>query len=98
MRDNPQRQYAMAVSGGVCEVCGAILTPGNAQMAHRIGNTIKNRKKYGDYVIDHRLNVGMTCSLKCNAALDISYNPGECIRLCKKIYSIDAGDFGNDGN
>lgn len=88
-----QRSYAMAVSGGVCEVCGEPLSPYNAQMAHRIGNTLLNRKVYGNHVVDHRLNVGMVCSLKCNAALDISKNPGECIRLCKKIYTMDAGMY-----
>lgn len=88
-----QRAYAVAVSGGVCEVCGKSITPSSGQMAHRIGNTIQNRKKYGNLVIDHILNVGMTCSLKCNARLDISGNPGECVKLCETIYRYEASQY-----
>ncbi len=80
-----QRAYAVAISGGCCEVCGEPLPAHGGQMAHRIGNTIMNRKKWGDRIIDHPLNVGMTCSLECNQKLDISYNPGECEKLVKKI-------------
>lgn len=84
-----QRRYALATSGGVCEVCGRPLNEGHPQGAHRIGNTKANRAKYGDFVIDHRLNMGMTCSLKCNGELDISRDTGEIIKLCKKIYEIE---------
>lgn len=83
--EKAQRRYALAVSGGVCEVCSAPLGA-HAQGAHRIGNTIINRKKYGDFVIDHPYNIGYVCSLGCNAALDISKNPGECLKLCLRIY------------
>ncbi len=85
-REKQQRRYALAISGGVCEVCGRPLKDGQPQGAHRIGNTKANRAKYGSLVVDHDLNMGYTCSLKCNAALDISGNPGKCIALCKKIY------------
>ena len=84
-----QRRYALATSGGVCEVCGRPLNEGQPQGAHRIGNTKANRAKYGDFVIDHRLNMGMTCSLKCNGKLDISRNTGEVVKLCKKIYETE---------
>ena len=85
-----QRRYALAISGGVCEVCGAPLRDGQPQGAHRIGNTVVNWNKYGGFVINHPLNIGYTCSLKCNAALDISGNTGACIELCKKIYEREA--------
>ncbi|ERF61774.1 hypothetical protein HMPREF0860_1578 [Treponema socranskii subsp. socranskii VPI DR56BR1116 = ATCC 35536] len=88
-----QRRYALAISGGVCEVCGSPLGA-RAQGAHRIGNTKVNRAKYGDFVIDHRYNIGMTCSLKCNAALDISRDDGACIALCKKIYDTELLKYG----
>ena len=52
-----QRRYALAISGGVCEVCGRPLFDGQPQGAHRIGNTKTNRAKYGDFVIDHRYNI-----------------------------------------
>lgn len=88
-----QRDLCIAFSNGFCEVCGQQLT-NNAQMAHRIGNTKMNRKKYGDFIIDHRLNVGMTCNLACNAKLDISFNPRKCIEICKKIYEYEFLKFG----
>ena len=84
-----QRQYAIAISGGLCEVCGCPLNEGQPQGAHRIGNTKENRAKYGSFVIDHRFNMGMTCSLKCNGALDISKDMGKVIKLCKRIYETE---------
>lgn len=88
-----QRHYALATSGGVCEVCGRPLNEGQPQGAHRIGNTKANRAKYGNFVIDHRLNIGMTCSLKCNGKLDISKDIGKVIKLCKKIYEKEAEKY-----
>ena len=84
-----QRSYAVAKCGMTCFICGKPLDPTTMQMAHKIGNTIQNRKKYGDFVIDHRLNVEMTCSLGCNARVDISKNPGQCIELCARIYELE---------
>lgn len=43
--EKAQRHYALAISGGVCEVCGRPLRAGQPQGAHRA--------KYGDLVIDH---------------------------------------------
>lgn len=88
--EKAQRRYALAISGGVCEVCGRALRDGQPQGAHRIGNTKTNREKYGSFVIDHRFNIGMTCSLKCNGALDISGNTGAVLRLIQKIYNAEA--------
>lgn len=85
-----QRRYALAISGGVCEVCGRPLADGQPQGAHRIGNTQANRAKYGSFVIDHRFNIGMTCCLKCNGDLDISGDTGAVIRLCARIYTAEA--------
>lgn len=91
--EKDQRRYALAISGGVCEVCGRPLRDGQPQGAHRIGTTKANRAKYGDFVIDHRFNIGMTCCLKCNAALDISGDTGAVIRLCSRIYAAEAKKF-----
>lgn len=89
-----QRRYALATSGGVCEVCGRPLADGQPQGAHRIGNTRANRAKYGDFVIDHRQNIGYTCSLACNGRLDISGDTGAVIRLCARIYKLEAQIYG----
>ena len=88
-----QRRYALAVSGGVCEVCGKPLNEGQPQGAHRIGNTQANRSKYGSFVIDHRYNIGMTCSLKCNGKLDISHDTGAVIELCRRIYEAESSRY-----
>lgn len=89
-----QRRYALATSGGVCEACGKPLADGQPQAAHRIGNTKANRAKYGSFVIDHRYNIGYVCSLKCNAALDISKDTGAVITLAKLIYRIEVENYG----
>ena len=92
-RAKEQRQYALAINSGLCEVCGRPLNEGQPQGAHRIGNTKANRAKYGNFIIDHRFNIGMTCSLKCNGKLDISGNTCEVIKLCKRIYEIEAQKY-----
>ena len=80
-----QRQYALAVSGGVCEVCGKTLTSSTWQGAHRIANTKPNRAKWGKFVIDHPLNIAIVCSLKCNQVCNIGYDEGKCLRLVQRI-------------
>ncbi len=84
-----QRQFAFIGSGGVCEVCGKPIIDKRPQAAHRIGYTKANLAKYGSMVVDHVLNVGMTCSLECNSGLDISMNPVECLKLCRRIYDYE---------
>ena len=80
-----QRQKALASSGGVCEVCGKTLTPSTWQGAHRIANTKTNRAKWGNWIIDHPLNIAIVCSLACNHVCNIGYDPGACLDLVQKI-------------
>lgn len=84
-----QRAAALAVSGGVCEVCGRPLIDGQPQGAHRIANTKTNRFLWGERIIDHPLNMAMTCSLKCNQAVNIGMDEGACWRLAKKIVEME---------
>ena len=77
-------------------MCGRPLADGQAQGAHRIGNTKANRARYGAFVVDHRLNVGMVCGLPCNGRLDISGNEGEAVRLCAEIYRVEARRYGGE--
>jgi hypothetical protein len=88
-----QRQIRLAMSGGVCEVCGKALTPSTWQGAHRIANTETNRKKWGSFIIDHPLNIKIVCSLACNHVCNIGYNPGECLRLVKEIAERELQKF-----
>ena len=88
-----QRQLALASSGGVCEVCGKTLTTSNWQGAHRIANTVANRCKWGNWIIDHPLNIAIVCSLKCNQVCNIGYNEGECLRLVQRIVQKELQRF-----
>lgn len=79
-----QRKIALAKSGGVCEVCGRLLGE-HAQGAHRIADTLSNRRKFGSFVIDSPLNISMVCSLRCNDSCNIGNSPRKCLELIKKI-------------
>lgn len=83
-----QRWQAMSSSGGTCEVCGAPFY-NRPQGAHRIANTLANRKKWGDSIIDHPLNIAIVCSLECNQDCNIGQNPGKCWDLVYKIASSE---------
>lgn len=87
-----QRRYALAISGGVCEVCGKPLGV-HAQGAHKIANTEANRKKWGSWIIDSPLNIAMVCSLKCNDACNIGNDPGACLDLVIDIVKESALNF-----
>lgn len=87
-----QRRTALYRSGGVCEVCGKVLTV--MQGAHRIANTKSNRAKFGSLVIDHHLNIAIVCSLKCNDACNIGYNPRKSLELALKIYGYELKRMG----
>ena len=91
--ERQQRLAALATCGGVCEVCGKPLTNNTWQGAHRIANTITNRRKWGDFIIDHPYNIAIVCSLACNHTCNIGYNPGECLRLVQKIVNKELQKF-----
>ena len=91
--EKEQRRYALAISGGVCEVCGRPLRDGQPQGAHRIGNTKANRAKWGNWIIDHTLNGEYVCSLKCNDAMNIGNNPGKCLELIQRIINYEQEKF-----
>lgn len=80
-----QRQIRLAMSGGVCEVCGKPLNQGHPQAAHRLGNTQVNRKKYGSFFIDSKWDILYTCSLGCNASADVGKSIGNQLRVVAEI-------------
>ena len=86
-----QRRVALASSGGVCEICGRVLTRSTWQGAHRIANTKTNRSKWGDLVIDHPLNIAIVCSLDCNHACNIGNDEGACLELVERIIKKERG-------
>ena len=87
------RQRALATCGGVCEVCKKTLTTSTWQGAHRIANTKLNRAKWGNFVIDHPLNIAIVCSLKCNQVCNIGYDEGACLRLVQRIAKAELMKF-----
>lgn len=89
-----QRRVALAKCGGVCEVCGKHLTTSTWQGAHRIANTKANRAKWGDFIIDHPLNIAIVCSLGCNQVCNIGQDPGKCLELIKKIVVQELRKYG----
>lgn len=92
--EKQQRLIAKAKCGGVCEVCRKPLTESTWQGAHRIANTKANRKKWGDWIIDHPLNIAIVCSLTCNHYCNIGYNTGACLGLVKKIIDQECKEKG----
>ena len=69
------RQKIFERDGWKCRICGkSIYKNGVPQLAHRIGQGIQQRKKYGNEIIYHPLNMWSVCSLECNAKADITRN------------------------
>ena len=91
--EKTQRLIAMASCGGVCEVCGKQLTNSNFQGAHRIANTKPNRAKWGNWIIDHPMNIAIVCSLACNQVCNIGNNPGKCLKLVQSIVTKELKKF-----
>ena len=89
MKDSQERNTLRMIlfneAGGYCANCGQKLSFTEFQLAHRIANTIENRKIYGDAVIDHKLNLAVTHAGACNDAMNIGYNPEKSRTLAEKI-------------
>ena len=81
--DKKLRLYYLAE--GKCEVCGKSVRVTESQLAHRIGQTKRNLKKYGKEIIHSPANLALVCGLKCNSAVDISFRPEEIKKLLKEI-------------
>lgn len=80
------KRYVFARDRYTCVVCGLSASIyGTAQLAHRIPQTKANLRKYGERIVHHPLNLATTCSLKCNAAVDIRNHPREIEALVERI-------------
>ena len=88
-----QRERIFARDNWKCRICGkSIYINGTPQLGHRIGQGIQQRKKYGDAIIYHSLNMWSVCSLECNAKADITRKTEERETLIDEIlYAIDDG-------
>jgi len=70
-----------------CQCCGAYVgLPGKqAQIAHKIPNTIAMRRKYGSDVVNDEENVMLVCSLDCNNRVQIGNNPVLCEAVVEMV-------------
>ena len=78
-----KRERIFSRDGGMCQHPNCCV-PGY-ELAHLIANTKTNRHLFGDELIDHDLNVKLSCSGH-NASFNIGYNIVESEKLCQKIY------------
>lgn len=79
---------------GICQWCKLRVPIASFQIAHRIANTIANRKRWGTAIIDHKLNKA-TAHPECNSYLNIGNKPMECIKLRDSIVALEACDSFN---
>ena len=85
MEAEEKKQNIYIQRSGVCEVCGKLIKHSEAQLAHRIGQTKPNLKKYGKETLHHPANLALVCSLKCNSKVDISMNPMKVLDILGEI-------------
>lgn len=71
--------------GGRCRTCGESVAFDAFELAHRIANTVANRKRWGSTIIDHPLNRVVAHPGRCNSAQNIGGSPGACAELIKQI-------------
>jgi len=68
----------------LCPRCGNHL-PANAQLSHKINQGSRNTRLYGKAVINHPLNMDLTCPGSCNSKTLIDNKPIEKKELLEKI-------------
>lgn len=76
---------------GICQACGKPVGVNEFEVAHRIANTIANRKRYGDEVVDHPLNKATTHPGRCNSAMNCGFRPDDCMRIVEAIRKSKEG-------
>jgi len=83
---NEKREELFEKCGYVCQVCGkSIHHYGVPQLAHRISQGKTNLKKYGAEIIHHGYNLVPVCSLDCNDACNIGFDPIAVQELIERI-------------
>lgn len=70
---------------GICQACGEPVDINIFQVAHKIANTLSNRKRFGDEVIDHPLNKATTHPGRCNDKMNCGFRPDECAEIVEAI-------------
>ena len=80
-----KKQRLYIERSGVCAVCGKLVKYSECQLAHKIGQTKANLKKYGKEVLHNEKNLELVCGLACNSAVDISFRPNEVLKVLVEI-------------
>lgn len=70
---------------GRCQACGEAVAFDAFELAHRIANTVANRRRWGASVVDHSLNKAVAHRGACNSQMNIGGRPVECAALATKI-------------
>jgi len=70
---------------GICQACRQHVGLNEFEIAHRIANTVANRKHWGDAIIDHPLNKATTHAGKCNDKMNCGFNPAKCQAIVDAI-------------
>jgi hypothetical protein len=76
-----EREAIYLRAGGDCETCKLVCPLQVGQVAHKIANTIANRKRYGDRVIDSIYNKAWTHPGRCNSAQNCGGKPNKCAEI-----------------
>lgn len=84
------RRLAYMRAGEACEVCGGPL-PDYFELAHRIPQRSHWRKKYGDAIIHHPLNMRVTCRGGCNDSVSLGENEILHEQVLQEIREADNG-------
>jgi hypothetical protein len=70
---------------GICQWCGQPLEFGNFEVAHRIANTVSNRKRYGADVVNSVHNKACTHRGRCNDGVNCGYKPDKCAEIVEMV-------------
>jgi Fe2+ or Zn2+ uptake regulation protein len=82
-----ERLRIYARDHGICQACGEPVDIESFQIAHRIANTVANRRHYGNDIIDHPMNKATTHAGRCNDAMNCGQKPYECSQIVDAIKS-----------
>lgn len=96
-----ERESLYARARGRCEACGEMVEYTLFEVAHRIANSVANRKRYGRRVIDHPLNKAVTHrngyrGRACNDAVLCGGNPAACAEIVRRIEAERAKEVWNE--
>ncbi len=82
-----QKREILRLQNGICETCKVTFRDrSEVQAAHRICKSKVNLAKYGNTVINHRLNLACTHGGDCNDAVMVSPDKHDGRQLLIKIY------------